>query len=468
MNTLRALKLGARTLLTLLAAGVVVAGGQTLPPEITRALQQAQLPASALHVVVAPAQGGAARLSHQPDRSVNPASLMKLVTTAAAFEMLGPAYVWRTPIWVDGTIAQGTLRGQLYIQGQGDPKLVAERLWLLLRRVQGMGIQRIEGDIVIDRSAFEVPLLDPAAFDGDPLRPYNVSPDALVVNFKSVLLHWVPDPAQGVARLHAEPPMAGLRLPDSVPLQKAPCTDYRTGLKADFSQPDQWLFRGTYPVDCGERVWPVAYGAPEQHAARAIEGIWRSIGGQLSGQVRDGRVPASARMLLAAESPPLAELVRDINKFSNNLMADQVFLTLSWQAQGTGRPQASRELIQRWWMQRVGEPGLVVDNGSGLSRTGRITAQGLTTLLQRIWAGPHMSELMSTLPVSGLDGTLKRLRTQAVAHLKTGSLRNVLAVAGYVDAEDGERRVLVAIIEHPQAHAGRGVLEAIMDWAARN
>ena len=445
-----------------------MAWGQTLPPEITRALQQAQLPSSALHMVVAPAQGGPAQLSHRADQRVNPASLMKLVTTAAALDLLGPAFVWRTTVWVDGTISQGTLRGQLYIQGQGDPKLVVERLWLLLRRVQAMGIQRIEGDIVLDRSAFEVPSMDPAAFDGDPTRPYNASPDALIVNFKSVALHWSPDLAQGVARLHVEPPLAGVRIPDSVPLQKAPCTDYRSGLQADFSQRDRWVFRGAYPADCGERVWPVAYAEPEQHAARAIEGVWRSIGGQLSGQVRDGRVPTSARSLLWTESPTLAELARDINKFSNNLMADQLFLTLSWQALGTGRPQASRDIVQRWWDARVGEPGLLVDNGSGLSRSGRVTAQGLTTLLQRVWAGPYMAELVASLPVSGQDGTLKRWRSRSQAHLKTGSLRNVLAVAGYVDVEGGERRILVAIIEHPQAQSGRGVIEAAVDWAARN
>ncbi len=445
-----------------------LAQAQPLPNEVSLALQQAQLPASALHVVVAPAAGGAPRLSHLANASVNPASLMKLVTTAAAFELLGPNFVWRTPVYIDGPIAQGVLRGNLYIQGQGDPKLVVERLWLLLRRVQAMGIQRIEGDIVLDRSAFDVPAVDPAAFDGDPSRPYNASPDALVVNYKSVLLHWVPDPRQGVARVHTEPPLQGLRMPDSVPLQTGPCIDYRAVLKADFSASEQWVFRGTYPSECGERVWPVAYTDPSRHAARAIGGVWRSIGGQLSGQVRDGQLPPQAQLLLASESPPLAELARDLNKFSNNLMADQVFLTLSWRADGVGRPQASREQLQRWWDRRVGVPGLVVDNGSGLSRTGRVTAQGLATLLQQVWVGPHMAELMSSLPVSGQDGTLKRLKSQAAAHLKTGSLRNVLAVAGYVDAANGQRWVLVAIIEHPQAASGRGVLEALVDWTAKN
>jgi D-alanyl-D-alanine carboxypeptidase/D-alanyl-D-alanine-endopeptidase (penicillin-binding protein 4) len=439
---------------------------QALPAEVNRALQQAQLPAAALHVVVAPAQGGPARLSHRAEVPVNPASLMKLLTTSVALETLGPAYAWRTQVAADGPVVGGSLRGNLYVQGQGDPKLVVERLWLLLRRVRALGIQHIEGDIVLDRSAFEVGPTDPGLFDGEPHRPYNAGPDALVVNFKSMVLQFVPDNRAGLARVHVEPPLAGLRVPETVPLTQGPCTDYRSALKADLGDPAQIIFRGNYPASCGERAWPLAYADPPGHAGRAIEGLWRAVGGQLGGRVREGRLTPSATPLLHTDSPPLAELVRDINKFSNNLMAEQVFLTLSLQAMGVGRVDASRELVQRWWDRRVGVPGLVVDNGSGLSRSGRMTAQGLAVLLQRAWAAPYMSELMSSLPIGGLDGTLRRSRSAASAHLKTGSLRQVLAVAGYVDGEAGQRWVLVAIIEHPQAQTARAVLDALVDWTA--
>ena len=255
------------------------------------------------------------------------------------------------------------LRGNLYVQGRGDPKWVAERLWLLLRRVQAMGITRIQGDVVLDQSAFDTPEVDPAAFDGQPQRPYNASPQALLINYKSVVLHWSVDAAQRVARVHAEPPMAGMRWPREVPLSSGPCMDYRGALKADFSDPLQWVFRGAYPADCGERVWPLADLEPATHAQRAVEGTWRAIGGQLDGQVRTGRVSANARLLLSAESPTLAEVIRDINKYSNNVMAEQLFLTLSLEAGGLGQAQASRALLQRWWDQNVGQPGLVIDNG---------------------------------------------------------------------------------------------------------
>jgi D-alanyl-D-alanine carboxypeptidase/D-alanyl-D-alanine-endopeptidase (penicillin-binding protein 4) len=445
-----------------------LAHAQGLPVSVQRALDQARLPAQALHVVVAPAQGGAPALSFGAEQAVNPASLMKLITTSAALEMLGPTFTWRTPVWTDGELSGGVLRGNLYLQGRGDPKWVAERLWLLLRRIQAMGIVRIQGDVVLDQSAFDTPEVDPGAFDGEPTRPYNASPQALLINYKSVVLHWTVDPVQRVARLHIEPPMAGMRWAYELALSSGPCVDYRAKLKADFSDPNQWVFRGAYPSDCGERVWPVAYNDPATHAQRAVEGTWRAVGGQLDGQVRTGRVSAGARPLLSAESPSLAEVIRDINKYSNNLMAEQLFLTLSLQARGLGQPEASRLLLQRWWDENVGAPGLLIDNGSGLSRTGRVTAAGLATLLQRMWRGPYMPELLASLPISSQDGTLRRSQSLAQAHLKTGSLKNVLAVAGYVDAERGQRWVVVAIIEHPQAQNGRPVLDALIDAVAQS
>ena len=447
-------------------AWAVVSSAQGLPASVQRALEQARLPAQALHVVVAPAQGGAPVVRWGAEQAVNPASLMKLITTSAALEMLGPTYVWRTVVSTDGVVSEGVLRGNLYVQGRGDPKWVAERLWLLLRRVQAMGITRIQGDVVLDQSAFDTPEVDPGAFDGQPQRPYNASPQALLINYKSVVLHWSVDAAQRVARVHAEPPMAGMRWPREVPLSPGPCMDYRGALKADFSDPLQWVFRGAYPTDCGERVWPVADLEPATHAQRAVEGTWRAIGGQLDGQVRTGRVSANARALLSAESPTLAEVIRDINKYSNNVMAEQLFLTLSLEAGGLGQAQASRALLQRWWDQNVGQPGLVIDNGSGLSRTGRVTAAGLAALLQRMWRGPHMPELVASLPISAQDGTLRRTQSKAQAHLKTGSLNQVLGLAGYVDAEKGQRWVVVALLEHPQAQQGRAVLDALIDAVA--
>ncbi len=439
-----------------------------LPQEVEAALLRAKVPREALHVVVLDtAQSAPARLSVSAQTPVNPASLMKLVTTTAALDLLGPAFVWRTSVYVEGLVRDATLQGNVYLRGSGDPRLVVERLWLLLRRLQGLGIQKIQGDIVLDRNAFDIAPRDAGGFDGEPLRPYNAAPDALLLNFKSLLIQFVPDRAANVARIQVEPPLAGVQMPASVPLSGDGCTDYRSGLRADWSDPIRIKFAGTYPTACGEKIWSVAYSAPAQFAARAVLGMWQQVGGQLAGQVRDGTVPANLQPAFSVESAALSETIRDINKYSNNVMAQQLFLTLSQQQRGVGSLEASREVVQRWWRERVGGEVPVLDNGSGLSRDERITTLGLGRLLQVAWGSPHMSELMSSLPITGLDGTLKRSKSQAVAHLKTGSLRDVAGVAGYVDSSNGKRWVLVAILNHPNANAARPALDALVDWTAQ-
>ena len=440
-----------------------------MPAPVIAALQRAKVPVDALHVVVMEANGSQktlALLSHQATTSINPASLSKLATTIAALDLLGPAFVWRTPLYIDGPVRDGVLQGNVYVRGIGDPRLVVERLWLLMRRLQGLGVQKIQGDIVLDRSAFDLPERNPASFDGEPLRPYNAAPDALLVNFKSLVFQFVPDRAANVARIHVEPPLAGVQFPTTVPLSNTDCSDYRSSLRADWTDPLRIRFAGSFPAVCGEKVWPVAYAAPQQFAARAIAGMWQQVGGQLVGQVRDGVVPANLQPVFSVESPALSEVIRDINKFSNNVMAQQLFLTLSQQARGTGSWEASREAMQAWWRDRIGGEVPAFDNGSGLSREERISALGLARLLQFAWGSPYMSELMSSLPVSGLDGTLKRSKAQSVAHLKTGSLRDVAGIAGYVDAANGKRLILVAILNHANAQAARVALDSLVDWTA--
>lgn len=447
------------------------AGASALPPEVLNALQRAQLPTGSVAVWVGPAVPGAEPwVAHRSGESVNPASAMKLVTTFAALDLLGPGHQWRTRVFTDGPVSNGVLQGNLYIQGGGDPRLLSETLWLLMRRIQTLGFTRIEGDIVIDRSAFQVPAVDPGAFDGEPLRPYNATPDALLINFKSQMFRFVPDPLAGVARIDMEPPLAGVQVPREVPLAAGPCNDWRSRLRADFSTVLQPRFEGAFPASCGERAWPVAHPEPDQMSLRAVAGMWQSLGGAWGGQVREGMTPPLAQERLVLESPSLAEVVRDVNKFSNNVMAQHVLLAL---AQSTGQAATyagARERLAQWWAQRIGArfPLPVIDNGSGLSRDARITAEALARLLQVAYASPMMAELMTSLPASGLDGTLRRSPMGAgLAHLKTGSLRDVQALAGYVHRADGQRLVLVAIVNHPNAGAARPALDALVQWAAQ-
>ena len=455
------------------ALGMGSALAQPLPPEVDAALQRARVPLESVSVVLQEVSNGKPVLLHNPNQLMNPASLAKLLTTLAAFDLLGPAWTWATPVWLLGSIDNGVLDGSLVIKGTGDPKLVVERLWLLLRRVQQFGVREIRGDIVLDRSAFAVQQADPADFDGDPTRPYNVQPDALLLNFKSVTYSFVPDVPRGVALVGVNPQLAGTQVERTVRLSSGPCEDWRSGLKASFADAQRVRFAGSYPAACGELNWPVADADPASYNARLIEALWRDLGGKLSGRVLDGGAPVGVKPSFEFKSPPLADVVRDINKFSNNVMAQQLFLTLALQHQ-PGQPataEAARALLRDWLRVRVGElpAGLHLDNGSGLSRETRLSAALLVRLLQQAWSSPSMPELLSSLPINGLDGTLRRSRaTPGRAHLKTGSLRDVSGLAGYVLSDSGRRYVLVAIINHPNANAARPALDALVQWSLRD
>ncbi len=225
----------------------------------------------------------------------------------------------------------------------------------------------------------------------------------------------------------------------TVPLAPGDCADYRASLKADFSDPGRIRFAGSYPNGCGERVWPVAYADPKSYAVRAVEGVWKDMGGKLSGQVREGRVPAGLKPAFEMPSPALAELVRDINKYSNNVMAQQLFLTLSLPPRSAGGgPQAgvatlagSREVLRNWWRDRFGDDrGLPIlrQRLRPAARSERISATGAGVACCRPRMRSAADARAHVLAADQRrDGTLRAhaaARGTGSAHLKTGSLRD--------------------------------------------
>ncbi len=463
-----------RTAVTLAAAlAPLFAAAAALSPEVLQALQRERIPLDAVSVLVQEAGSGATRVSHNAQQPMNPASVTKLLTTYAALDELGPAYTWKTPVWLAGRIDNtGVLDGHLHLQGRGDPKLTLERVWLALQRIRALGVREIRGDIVIDQSAFVVPETSTAEFDNEPLRPYNARSQALLLNLSAVIYTFTPDAARGVALISAEPQLDGAQVDATVPLASGACGDWRGALKAAIGDPKQMRFAGGYPAACGERFWALAHSDARQYTARLLTTLWRSGGGKLSGTVREGVAPADSAPTFELTSPPLADVVRDINKYSNNVMAQQVLLTLGLLRNAGTRatPEDAREALKLWMRERLGESldGVVIDNGSGLSRDTRLSAALLARLLQRAWSSAVMPELMASLPVTGLDGTLHRSRGNAAtigrAHLKTGSLRDVQALAGYVLGVSGKRYVMVAMINHPNAGSARSALDALVQW----
>jgi D-alanyl-D-alanine carboxypeptidase/D-alanyl-D-alanine-endopeptidase (penicillin-binding protein 4) len=433
-----------------------------LPSPVRHALAAAGIPQSAAHVVVQDLATGRTRLSVNARKPVNPASVMKLVTTYAALELLGPAYRWKTEVYVDGD--------NLVLRGFGDPKLNYESFWMLLRNLRGRGLRDIPGDVVLDRSWFG-PVAN-GRVDDDVFRPYNVDPDALLVNFKSLRFVFMPE--NGAVRVFAEPSPPGLELVNGLKLGEGECPEgraFRQLIQAQFqSSPPRASFTGAYPVLCGERDLNVALHSPEDYLAGIMRLLWREMGGTWAGRVRNGAISPAARLVYTHESPPLAEIVRDINKFSNNVMARQLFLTLA--AEMGGAPadvERARQSVRQWLeLKKIAAPELVIDNGSGLSRIERASASTIAALLQSAWRSRVMPEFAASLPVVAMDGTMrKRLLGERVAghaHIKTGLLQDARSIAGYVLDRHGRRHAVVMIVNHPRAGEAQAALDELLAW----
>lgn len=439
-----------------------------LPAPVTAALKDAGIPLTSVGIVVQGVDAPTPLIRHNAAQAMNPASAMKLVTTYAALELLGPAYTWKTEALADAQPGNGRLDGNLYLRGSGDPRLALEHFWQLLRQLRTRGLTVINGDVILDRSAFALPPHDPAEFDNEPLRPYNAGPDALLVNLASVRLTLRPSADQKTAQVIAETPDDDLHIDNRITLTQDACGDWRERIKPAVVG-ETIAITGDFSAQCGEKALNLSPWPADRQVERLFRALWRELGGTFQGKVREGQTPPAAVGLATQESPPLAEIVRDINKYSNNVMARQVFLTLA--SERPASPDGARQRIKGWLADKgMPMPEAVLDNGSGLSRGERISAGSLAQLLLTAWKSPAMPELMSSLPLAGVDGTLKkRLGNGAAAgraHLKTGYLENVRAIAGYVLDSSDKRWVVVFLINDAKSRQGKPAMDALLRWVA--
>lgn len=450
------------------------AAGQQIPSAVVAALKRVDLPLTSVGLVVQDAGRAKPLIAYQADRAMNPASTMKLLTTYAGLELLGPAYTWKTEVYTDVPIKDGTLDGNLIIKGYGDPKLTIENFWRLLRDLRQQGLQRIKGDLVLDTSYFAPLSGSPGAFDNKPFRPYNALPSALLVNFNAVRLKFFPQPATGTLRVVADPQSPDLQLTTAnLRLQEGPCGDWEEGITKDIRSNGTGAavsLSGTYPMACGNRDMALNILPDSQYVYILFRSLWTELGGTLDGGYRLGPVPATASLMAAFPSPPLAEVIRDINKYSNNVMARELFLTLGAVREAPpGTIDKSIAAVDDWLAAKnLRFPELVLENGAGLSRIERISPAHMADLLLDAYRSPAFAELESSLPIVSVDGTMaKRLKDMPVAghaHIKTGTLDGVKTMAGYVFDEKGRRMVVVFMINAPNAAAGKAAQDALLDW----
>lgn len=436
-----------------------------LPSSVSKELRAIGISPAHVSVIVQEVGAPAPVLSERAQTAVNPASLIKLVTTYAALELMGPAYRWKTEAYLDGE--------DLVLRGTGDPKLTYESFWMLLRALHGRGLREIRGDVVLDRTYFGA--VPDGRIDDDTFRPYNVSPDALLVNFKAVRFSFLPQFERNFVHVFAEPALPGLQIINELKIVERSCPEgraFRELIGASFQpRPPRAAFTGVYPAACGERDLNVALYEPEDYVGAMIRQLWTEMGGRWGGSLRSGTASPVAQLVYTHESEPLSQLVRDINKFSNNVMARQLYLTLAAHAGGPpADPDKAARAIRDWLAAKnLHVPELVLENGSGLSRAERISAQSLAAILQDAARSAVMPEFMASLPLAGTDGTMrKRLRGApgaGQAHIKTGLLSDVRSIAGYVLDKRGRRHVVVMIVNHPRAPESQEALDALIAWA---
>lgn len=445
-----------------------------LPDSVVTALDKSKIPPDRISAYVHEAGAAEPLLVFNQDVARNPASVIKLVTTYIGLESLGPTYTWKTQAYATAKPANGVLDGDLYLKGRGDPFLVLERLWLLVRSLRNEGVREINGDIVIDNSYFEVGDVDPGAFDGRPFNPYNVVPDALLVNFQSIEFLFRPDPVHGRVEIVPEPMPANLEIRNQMQLVDGRCGGKRNQISFTVANPpdhDEVTFSGRFSRTCNPYSVTRAVLRAPTFAYGVFRRMWEDGGGMIRGNMRLGSVPPGARTLATLESVPMTDVISSINKLSNNVMARHVLLTLG--AERYGAPgtvdkgaRAAAEFLGRRGLEF---PELDIGNGAGLARETRISVRSLGRLLLAAERSPYRAEYMSSLALAGMDGTMrKRFRNEEMAgrmHLKTGTLNSVRSIAGYVDGRSGRRYVVVMI--QNGAGWGAGAQDALLRWVYR-
>lgn len=449
------------------------AADNELPLPVQNTLNYRHLPQETLSIYVEDLDNGEAVLSWRDNVPRNPGSTIKLLTTLVALDVLGPAYKWQTNVFALGEVVDGRLDGDLLLQGQGDPFLVTERVWQLLRRVRQAGIRDITGDLLIDDSYFDVPEHDPAAFDRQPLRAYNVAPNALLMNFK-VVRYWF-EPRQDTNSVHVwlDPSLTNLEIDNRLSLAPGACRGYQRGITISPNEAlDKMTFSGRFPRGCERYAMDRTALGHNEFVYGLFKSLWAESGGSLDGGWKNAAAPDDVEPLLEFRSLPLADVIARINKHSNNVMARHMLYTLSAEVLGEPGTEAGGRKVVADWLEHEGLEfsDLAFDNGAGLSREARMTARDFGAMLQFAWHQPYMPEFAASMSLSGLDGTLsRRFRNGPItgnAHLKTGSLDHVTAIAGYLQARSGRRFSVVVMQNHTDVHRGTGeeVQEALLRW----
>lgn len=461
-----------RAACTALAALPAVA--QAVPEDSRAILKQQLVPDEAVTVVVRDVATGDSLVEMNADVPRNPASVMKLLPTYAALDMLGPAYTWKTRAYADGPVVGGVLKGNLYLKGSGDPMLTLERWWRFVTELRQTGLRVVEGDVVIDDTHF-APLGERRGdFDGRPWRTYNVLPHPLLVNLHYADFTVRPDDEGRFIVVGVNPFPVNLTVENRLVASDGRCVGRNRTfrLTSPSDDPNRVIVTGTVSRECPPQTERRVIMEPAEYAYGTFRRFWEDQGGTIGGGMRLGPVPQQVRELLSQESPSLGEVVRVTNKFSSNVMARTLVLTLAAERMGAPATVAAGEAVIAGWLRGRGLdfPELVIANGSGLARNARISGDSLARLLMDAWKNRYAPEFLASMALGGLDGTLRRrferLDDGGRIRMKTGTLHGVSSIAGYVTGRSGRTYAVVIMVNHKGAQFGPGesIQRAVIDW----
>ncbi len=446
-----------------------------IPPStnLTDLLNKYGIPKSSVSIDIREVQNQTPVLILNRDIPRNPASVIKLLTTLSSLELLGPAYNWETHYLREGDLVDGVLKGDLIMQGGGDPFLTVDRFWRHVQSIRQRGIQHIRGDFVIDNSLFDIPPHNPGAFDGKATRLYNVGPSASLVNFSAT--QFIIRPSDGKISIFADPPLSNLHIENNLKAGNGKCNGPQSGWSFETTTRENRLiarFNGRYQSRCGQYSLGRNLISNEQYTFRLFEQLWLASGGTIDGNLKITNASQNAIPIVSQPSESLSDIISSINKFSNNVMARQLLLTTGFHLYGKPATlETGMGAIQSWLDHHaLSMPNLVLENGSGLSRKARVTAKELADLLDHGWRSNYRPEFLSSFSLSALDGTMrKRLKEtpiQGRARIKTGLINGIRSMAGYLHSKSGHHYSVVMMIDSKKVNYWNGnqIQDALLSW----
>jgi D-alanyl-D-alanine carboxypeptidase/D-alanyl-D-alanine-endopeptidase (penicillin-binding protein 4) len=463
-------------MIRLLTLWLVLAWGLSaaLPHSITKMLTRNKIDPSTISLLIREVKSGNVIASQTPDRSRTPASVMKILTTYSALTDLGTSFRWPTKFYYTGRFNGGTIHGDLAIEAFGDPSLTSGDINRIAKRLRRLGVRRIQGDMIIDRTFFASQDKVTSGFDRNRYSEYNAMPDAMMLN-------------DHMSRIVVRPRNGKFEVTKSIPNDAYDIVNYlkptdqacrgkygwpNIGINNKGSRP-AIVVSGTLSTHCPKRTYAKLLTHSYESFYHAFRAALTRARIHFDGKMVLERIPSKARALLVHHSKPLLKVVAKTNKKSNNLYARHIFLLLGAQHEGAPATEAKGAKAIRSILSARGvwSDRIRISNGCGLSRHSYVTASALVAILQDAYKTLG-KQWMNTLSIAGKDGTIKRRFKRSIAKghawMKTGTLNNAKNIAGYVRGKSGKYYALAILYNGREKWKGSTLQNQIIEWLVRN